>query len=391
MKRIKPLFDKIYDFENLYGAYKDAASCKRNRQDVMEYTDKLEDNLINLQNELIWNTYNVGPYRQFYVYEPKKRLIMSLQFKDRVAQHAIYRILNPILDKQLIDDTYACRVGKGTHKAVKKLNKWLCKTERKEKSFYYLKIDVSKYFYRIDHDILLEILRKKINDEQLMKIFEKIINSEDTKFGLPMGADISDVAIDEMLFSVGLPIGNLTSQMFANLYLNELDQFAKHKLRLRYYIRYMDDVIILHDNKRFLGDVKNQIEAFLDEQLHLRLNKKTCIRPCTMGIEFVGFRVWSTHIKLRKKTAKKMKKRLKYIFSAYAAGEVDKETLERSVASYNGILKHFHSYGLRQSLNELYKTEVINNASDNTTDDQCGSTGTGKNNLDMGGGDRNCD
>lgn len=357
MKRIKNIFSEIYDFENLYYAYKDAIKGKRYREDIMLYTDKLEENLIELQNELIWKTYEVGAYRRFYVYEPKKRLIMSLQFKDRVTQHAIYRQINPIPDKQLIDDTYACRKEKGSHKAVHKLQNWMRKDERKGR-YYYLKLDIAKYFYRIDHKVLMNILERKIADKDLLEVFDKIINCEDTRFGLPIGADIADVNSEEMLLGVGLPIGNLTSQMFANLYLNELDQFAKHKLKLKQYIRYMDDIIILHEDKKELGRIKTEIERFLNEELHLQLNNKTCIRPTTMGIEFVGFRIWSTHIKLRKQTVKRMKRRLKYVFTHYENGEIDKETLDRSIASYRGILKHFESYGLRNSLNELYKQEV---------------------------------
>lgn len=192
----------------------------------------------------------------------------------------------------------------------------------------------------------------------MLHVLSVIINCEDTNFGLPLGADIGDVAFDELLGEVGLPIGNLTSQMFANLYLNELDQFCKHKLHLRYYIRYMDDIIILHPDKKYLEKIKNKIADFLGKELRLQLNKKTCIRPTSMGIEFVGFRIWSTHIKLRKKTAKKLKRRLKYMFAAYHAGEIDKDTLDRSVASYRGILQHFNSYGMRQSLNELYLQEM---------------------------------
>lgn len=358
MQTIKNIFPLIYDFENLFNAYKKAIKCKRYRPDVMEYTDRLEENLIELQNELIWKTYGVGRYNIFYVYEPKKRMIMSLQFKDRVAQHAIYSILNPYFEKQFISDSYACRVGKGTHRAIKKLQNWLRKTERKQKRFYYLKLDISKYFYRVDHEILMGILQRKIADKDLLHVLSVIINCEDTHFGLPLGADVGNVAYDELLGEVGLPIGNLTSQMFANLYLNELDQHCKHHLHLKYYIRYMDDIIILHHDKKFLEKIKQDIAGFLETKLHLQLNNKTCIRPTSMGIEFVGFRVWSTHIKLRKKTAKKMEKRLKYMFRAFTAGEIDRETLDRSIASYKGILQHFNSYGLRQSLNELYLRET---------------------------------
>lgn len=358
MKKIKGLFPAIYEFENLYHAYKAAIKGKRYRTDVMKFTDRLEDNLIILQNELIWGTYDVGRYNIFYVYEPKKRLIMSLLFKDRVAQQAIYRQLNPLIEKRFISDSYACRVKKGTHKAIDRLQYWLRHTERKPKKYYYLKLDVSKYFYRIDHEILKQILRNMIDDDQLLDLLAKIIDCEDTKFGLPMGADIGDVAFDEMLSDVGLPIGNLTSQMFANLYLNELDQFCKHRLHLHYYIRYMDDIIILHHDKKELERIKRTIADFLGDKLNLQLNRKTCIRPTSMGIEFVGFRVWSTHRKLRRKTAKKLRKRLQYLFHAYKVGEIDKETLERSVASYRGILKHFNSCGLRKKLNEMYIKEV---------------------------------
>ena len=165
MNKIKHLFPKIFDFENLFDAYKAGIRGKRDRPDIMVYTEKLEENLIELQNELIWKTYKVGRYRMFYVYEPKRRLIMALQFKDRVAQHAIYRQLNPLLDKQFIYDSYACRNGKGTHKAVARLQYWFRQVSRKPGKYYYLKLDISKYFYRIDHEILMGILRKKIADE----------------------------------------------------------------------------------------------------------------------------------------------------------------------------------------------------------------------------------
>lgn len=358
MHRIKNLFPEIYDFENLFAAYKDGIKQKRNRPDIMAYTSNLEENLITLQNEFMWKTYKVGPYRSFYVHEPKRRLIMALSFRDRVAQHAIYRKLNPLLDKQFIFDSYACRIGKGTHKAVARLQYWFRQTDRKPQPYYYLKLDISKYFYRIDREILMDILRKKIADKDLLEVLEEIVNCEETRFGLPMGTDIGDVAFSDMLAEVGLPIGNLTSQMFANLYLDQLDRFCKHKLGLHYYIRYMDDVIILHHDKKHLERVKNQIAEFLDQELHLQLNKKTCIRPTSMGAEYVGFRIWSTHVKLRKKTARKMVKRLRYVFAAYHAGEIDRESMERTVASYRGILQHFNSYGMKQKLNEIYKQEV---------------------------------
>lgn len=355
MKTIRNVFQEIVSFENLFLAWENARKGKRYRNDVLEYSDKLEENLIITQNELIYHTYNVGKYNSFYILVPKKRLIMSLQFKDRVVQWAFYQVLNPIFDKSFINDSYACRNGKGTHKAADKLQYWLRSTERKAEQYYYLKLDISKFFYRIDHHVLINILKRKIHDKDVIKTLERLINCEDTNFGLPSGMEVDEIPFDQRLNDVGVPIGNLTSQMFANIYMNEADQFAKHKLKLKYYIRYMDDIIILHKDKKYLHEVKEEIEEFLNNELHLHLNNKTCIRPTSIGVEFVGFRMWTTHKKLRKSTVKRMKSRLKYLFEAYKQGEITKESFDRAIASYRGIMSHFDSYGLRKYLNELYK------------------------------------
>lgn len=359
MKPIKNIFQQIYDFENLFEAWENAKKGKRYRKEVLAFSDRLEENLIDIQNHLIYGSYKVGAYRPFYVYEPKKRMVMALPFRDRVVQWAIYQHLNPIFDKQFIADSYACRKGKGTHAAANRLQYWVRQTDRKPERYYYLKLDISKYFYRVDHAVLLKILARKIKDRQLINLLATIIRSEDTRFGLPAGVDPDMCSKEEWLDDVGMPIGNLTSQLFANLYLNELDQYAKHKLGLHYYIRYMDDVIILHHDKKFLAKIKTEIEEFLLNELHLQLNNKTAIRPTSMGIEFVGFRVWATHKKLKKKTAIKIKSRLKYLFQAYRNGNITKEELDRSVAAYNGILKHFNSYNFRQKLNQTYVKECM--------------------------------
>ncbi len=345
MKRHKGLYPKIYDFENLFLAYLEARKCKRYRSEVLSFTANLEENLINLQNELIWRTYRVGRYREFFVYEPKKRLIMALPFRDRVVQWAIYRALNPLLDRRYIQDSYACRVGYGTHRAVDRLQYWLRGLERKHARVYVLKLDISKYFYRVDHDVLMAILRRLIDDQDLLWLLETIIRCEHTKFGLALG---DQGFTGERVDGVGMPIGNLTSQMFANLYLNELDQFVKHELRVRHYMRYMDDALVLHWEKPYLWWVKQEIQRFLDEHLRLVLNSKTTIRTVDQGIEWVGYWVWSTHRKLRKSTVKKMKRRLKYLQRAYARGEVDWEEVNASVQSYLGLLKHCNSFCLRE-------------------------------------------
>ena len=290
MQSIKNIYEKIYDFENLHKAWEEARKGKRYRDDVLIFNRNYEEQLINIQNHLIYETYEVGKYHTFYVYEPKKRLIMSLPFKDRIVQWAIYRQLFPLYEKTFIFDSYACRKGKGTHKAADRLQYWLRQTERKPERYYYLKMDISKYFYRVDHDILLKILARRIKDQRLLNLLEKIINCESMNFGLPPGKEPDEVEVSDRLGNKGMPIGNLTSQMFANIYLNEVDQYAKHELGLHYYIRYMDDIIILHHDKKYLAEVKELLRAFLSDELRLDLNNKTAIRPCSMGVDFAGER-----------------------------------------------------------------------------------------------------
>ena len=275
---------------------------------------------------------------------------MALQFRDRVVQWAIYRHLNPWFDRQFIYDSYGCRDGKGTHRAADRLQYWMRQVNRRKERYYYLKLDISKYFYRVDHKILMEILGKKIEDRDLLDLLERIVNCEHTAFGLPAFTNPEDCPPEERLYDTGMPIGNLSSQLFANIYLNELDQYAKHELRLHFYIRYMDDIIILHHDKQYLHQIKDEIEIFLWEKLRLNLNNKTAIRPISHGIEFVGFRIYATHRKLKKASAKKMKARLKYVRAAFERGEIDAESLRATEASYMGMMKHFNSHGLRKAL-----------------------------------------
>lgn len=349
-QKLKNLFPKIIDFENLYIAALEARKGKRFRDEVLKFNSQLEENLIIIQNELLYKTYEVGKYRQFFIHDPKKRLIMALPFKDRVVQWAVYRILYPLYDKQFIFDSYGCRVGKGTHKAADRLQYWLRQVDRKSQKYYYLKLDISKYFYRVNHAILLDILRKKIADNDLMWLLETIVNSEDVAFGLPAGMEADDCPEEERLFDTGMPIGNLTSQLFANVYLNELDQYVKHKLRIHYYIRYMDDIIILSDNKKYLHKAKEDIGIFLKSALALDLNNKTAIRPISLGVEFVGFKIWPTHRKLKKKTLKKIKRRVKTLQKAYEKGLIAFDKVNASMQSYFGIMRHFNSYNFKTKL-----------------------------------------
>lgn len=184
----------------------------------------------------------------------------------------------------------------------------------------------------------------------MMWLLETIVNSEDVAFGLPAGKDADECPEEDRLFDTGMPIGNLTSQLFANVYLNELDQYVKHSLRIHYYIRYMDDVIILSDDKKHLHKAKEDIEIFLKSVLTLDLNNKTAIRPTSLGVEFVGFKIWPTHRKLKKATLKKIKRRVKGLQKAYAEGLIDFDKVNASMQSYFGIMGHFNSYNFKTKL-----------------------------------------
>lgn len=345
MKRHKDLYSQIYDFNNLYTSYLNARKGKRYRNEVLAFSSNLEENLIQIQNELIWEAYQVSPYRQFFVYEPKKRLIMALPFKDRIVQWGIYLVVNPLLDRRYIEDSYACRIGYGAHKSVAKLQKWLRELQRF--NLYVLRLDVAKYFYRIDHDVLMNILSRIIKDSKTLNLLDVIVRCDHESFGL----NLDDTDFSQGLIpGVGMPIGNLSSQMFANLYLNELDQYIKHELKVKYYMRYMDDSLMLHWDKKVLWEIKNCAESFLEDRLKLRLNEKTCIRAASQGIDWVGFRVWPTHIRLRKSSAKRMKRRLKHLQQLYGAGEIDLDPINASIQSYLGILGHCNSYNLRNKV-----------------------------------------
>lgn len=350
MKRIGNIYTEICSFENLYEAYLQARKCKRYRYEVLRFSAHLEENLLAIQRELQEKTYEIGEYHKFIISEPKKRLIMALRFRDRVVQWAIYRQLNPLFEKQFIRDSYACRKGKGTHEAINRLQYWMRKADRSGREWYCLKMDITKYFYRVDHATLLRILERKIKDKDLLWLLERIINCDKEAFGLRLDDDIAQSAEEERLMECGMPIGNLTSQMFANLYLNELDQFVKHELREHCYERYMDDSLILSDSKEKLWNDLERITEFLEKELKLKLNDKTSIRPIRCGIEFVGFRIWATHRKLRKSSAKKLKRGLKWIKTQYAEGKVTFQEVKPNIMSYLGVLQHFNSYNLTQSV-----------------------------------------
>lgn len=360
MNVLTDIFKNIYDFTELFYSYQEAIRKKRTRDDIMQFTFDLESNLLELQNDLIWKTYSVRPYRSFYVREPKLRLVMAQQFRDRIVNWAIYRQLCPFYDKIFIEDSYACRVDKGSHRAANKLQYWLRAADRKPSRWYYLKFDISKYFYRVDHQILMDILRRRIYDDDTLWLLDKIINSETRKFGLPAGMAPEECTSEMWLSDVGMPIGNLTSQLFANIYLNELDQFIKHKLQARRYVRYMDDGVLTSDSKEQLNEWWEQIEIFLADNLHLSLNRKTCIAPCDRGINFVGYKIWATHRILKKQTARRMIRHAKNLRDLALENFISNEYLRAYLASMSGTLEHCNSMGLYTKIFNVFADAGIN-------------------------------
>lgn len=350
MPKITDIYERICSWENLLAAYYSAAKGKWDRREVAAFSARLEENLIEIQNELIWRTYEVGRYREFYIYEPKKRLIMALSFRDRVVQWAVYRQLNPLLDRQFYEHSYGCRVGKGRVKAADQLQKWVDLAGRKPVRWYFLKVDIAKYFYRVSHEVLMRILRDKVDDEGLLWLMDTIINCEHTAFGLPSGFSPDEVSPGERLFDRGMPIGNLTSQLLANLYLDRLDKFIKHELREHCAIRYMDDVIILSGSRERLAGDLARIERFLADELRLKLNRKTQINTVRHGIEFVGYRIRPGRRKLKRKSLRKMLARIRHIEKEYAAGAIGFRDVNATMQSYFGDMRHYDSGGIRAKL-----------------------------------------
>jgi retron-type reverse transcriptase len=297
----------VHSFANLYNAYLIARKQKRYRGEVLRYSYNLDAELTALQKELETRSYRVGAYRPFEVYEPKRRQIVALPFRDRIVQHALNNIIEPVFDRRMIYDSYACRVGKGTRQAARRVSYFLGKPE----NIYYLKMDVKSYFASIDRDILKTLARRCIDDEGVLWLLDTIFDSSP---------------------GPGMPIGNLMSQLFANVYLHELDHYCKNAMSVKYYLRYMDDIIVMSNSKVYLHALLTAIEDFLRCHLRLVLNNKTTIGKCRDGIEFVGYRIWSTHKLIKKASLARMK--VKAV--AWKNGRMADEKFMASMGSWIG-------------------------------------------------------
>ncbi len=343
MKIYKDLFNSIISAENLFLAWDKFKNGKRNKKDVMAFEWNLEDNIFRLHRDLKNKSYKHGAYHSFKIRDPKPRNIHKAQVRDRILHHAVFQILNPIFEPDFISASFSCREGYGTHKGVQYLQNILRKaTQNGRVSCFALKCDIKKFFDTIDHDILLAILKRKIKDDDTIWLLKQIISSFSSNHSL--------LGIEK-----GVPIGNLTSQLFANIYMNEFDQFVKAKLRVGYYLRYTDDFLIISEDKIYLEKLLPEIISFLGEELSVKIHKeKTTIQKINQGVDFLGYVVFNKYKLIRTKTKRRITKKFKRKLNECSQGAISKNSLAQSLQSYLGFFSHAESYAMEENLKKEY-------------------------------------
>ena len=311
------LFSQIISLDNLLTSWREFRNGKRSKYDVIVFERNLEDNLFQLNHELKTKIYHHSDYIAFYITDPKRRHIHKAEVRDRIVHHAVYRILYPIFGRRFIYDSYSCRLRRGTHKAVERLKLFTRKISANyTKPCFALKCDIKKFFDSVDHNILFQLIKKKINDPDTLSLIWEILSSFERE-------------------SKGIPLGNLTSQLFANIYLNELDQFIKHKLKIKHYLSYADDFVILGNNRNDLKKLIPVFGQFLQVKLKLQLHPdKIFIRKLKQRIDFCGYVVLPHYTVLRTKTKRRMLKRAN----------------PNNLPSYLGLLKHCAGYKLERKI-----------------------------------------
>lgn len=332
MKVYRNIFEKIISLENLFLAWEEFRKNKQNKKDVMRFEFRLEENIFRLNRELQSKTYRHGGYESFYIKDPKLRHIHKASVKDRIVHHAVYSALLRVFEPTFIYDSYSCRKKKGHHKGVNKLRKILWKITRNNRGkCFAMKCDIKKFFESIDQEILISTIEKRIKDADALWLIDEIVRS----------------------FPAGLPIGNLTSQLFANIYLNELDQFVKKGLFVPLYLRFTDDFIVVSDSKIELEKRLTRIKKFLLEKLNLELHQnKITLRKNTQGIDFLGYVQFPHWRLIRAKTKERMLKKIK------------RGITEQSLQSYLGVLSHANSYNLSQEIKNLFWFNKTKNPDD---------------------------
>ncbi|MFH1650171.1 MAG: reverse transcriptase domain-containing protein [Candidatus Woesearchaeota archaeon] len=301
---------------------------------MIEFEEKLDENLRILRQELTTRTYRPNPLITFIIRDPKTRKISKSDFRDRIIHHAICNIIEPIFDKTFIHDSYANRKGKGTLAAIKRFDSFKRKVSKNNKPCYFLKADIKHYFDTVDHNILINILNERIRDEDTIQLITIVLRNHKTKTP-----------------GKGMPLGNLTSQFFANVYLNELDQYIKHILKAKSYLRYVDDFLIVHHSRRALCKYKTAITLFLQQRLGLDLHPdKSRILGLEHGADFLGFRVFYHHKLVRMKNLKKHERTFKLLKQDYANGLVERGKITEKLEGWLAFVNHANTFKYQKAL-----------------------------------------
>lgn len=314
VKKCSHAYDDIISVENLLEAWQEFERGKKKNEDVMEFKRHLMTNILNLRNDLEKKTYKHGSYQHFVVCDPKRRDIHKASVRDRLLHHALHRKLYPFFDRTFIADSYSCRDNKGTHRAMKRFDVFARKVGKNyTKTVWVLKCDIRKFFASIDHETLLLIIRKRIEDKDILSLFGNIVQS----------------------FSPGLPLGNLTSQLLVNIYMNEFDQWVKHTLKAKYYIRYADDFVFLSSSRQDLEVERQKVEDFLTRELKLFLHPdKVFIKTLASGVDFLGW-VHFPHYKVLRTVMKR---------------RILRKVNQKNVSSYLGLLQHGNGFKISQEI-----------------------------------------
>ncbi len=336
---MEDLFVNLCSYDNLKKAFMKARKGKTSKLCVIKFQKELKKNLFDLRNELIFHTYKPKPLEIFIIRDPKTRKISKSYFRDRVVHHALVNIIEPIFDKTFIYDNFANRIGKGALNAIERFDKFKRKVSKNNsRNCFVLKADVRHYFETVDHNILLNIIKNKIKDQRVLWLIDLIINNYKTKEN-----------------GKGMPLGNLTSQFLANVYLNELDQFVKHNLKAKYYIRYVDDFVILHYNKKVLEKYKAEIDNFLRKNLELELHPdKSSILTLKGGIGFLGFRIFFHHKLIKKKNLNNFDRKFRKLRKLYKEGLIDREKIIEKLEGWLSYVSHANTFKYRMYLTKLF-------------------------------------
>jgi len=328
MKRLNNLWQPVISFDNLLSAYYQARRGKQHKSAVAEFTLHLESELFTLQQQLTDGSYQPGEYQLFTLYERKPRLIAAAPFRDRVVHHALMNIVEPPIDKQFIYDSYACRRSKGVHKAVARYQNWA------KRYHYALKMDIQQYFPSVNLQLLKQKLRHRIKDAQVLNLFDKIIDSSPA-----------------ITSGTGLPIGNLTSQFLANLYLDDFDHYVKEQLHIKAYLRYVDDFMVLDDDKKRLHQLRQQIQDYLLVHNRLRLHpNKAHIVPTHLGVDVLGYVVYPNKRLLRNDNGHRFIRKLRKLEKNYSTDKTTYADIKPHIMSWIGHAKHANTYGLRRQI-----------------------------------------